>query len=512
MSALPTSAVIGVVGAGAMGAGIAQVAAQAGHSVILHDNQPGAAKAGIDNIRRQLEKRVAKGKMAQGDVDNIIARLQPADAIDALADSRLVIEAIVENLEIKRQVFAQLEALCSPDTLLASNTSSLSITSIAANLEHPERMAGLHFFNPAPVMKLVEVVSGLATTSEVAETLYATANAWGKVAVHASSTPGFIVNRVARPFYAEGLRLLQEGASDAATIDALLRQAGGFRMGPFELMDLIGHDVNYAVTRSVFDAYYGDTRFEPSLVQQALVEAGRLGRKSSQGFFDYSGENAAKPQPKFAAPANTQLPALVVQGDPGVMAPLLERAQESGLEVVRRESLQQDGTARLYLGDLVLALSDGRCAAERAVNEGLDALVLFDLCLDYRNASAIALAASHMTSPEARQLATAFFQRLGMDVTWLTDTPGLVVLRTVAMLANEAADAVLQGVCSAQDGDLAMQAGVNYPRGPLAWADSLGLPFVHRTLTHLQQSYGEERYRSSFLLRRKALSEESFHE
>ncbi|PAU72070.1 3-hydroxyacyl-CoA dehydrogenase PaaH [Vreelandella alkaliphila] len=511
MPALPTSAVIGVIGAGAMGAGIAQVAAQAGHSVILHDNQPGAAKAGIDNIRRQLEKRVAKGKMIQGDVDNIIARLQPADAIDALADSHLVIEAIVENLEIKRQVFAQLEALCSPDTLLASNTSSLSITSIAANLERPERMAGLHFFNPAPVMKLVEVVSGLATTTDVAETLYDTAVAWGKVAVHASSTPGFIVNRVARPFYAEGLRLLQEGASDAATIDALLRQAGGFRMGPFELMDLIGHDVNYAVTRSVFDAYYGDTRFEPSLVQQALVEAGRLGRKSGKGFFDYA-ESAAKPQPTFAAPANAELPALVVQGDPGVIAPLLERAQEAGLDVVYRESLQQDGSPRLYLGDLVLALSDGRCAAERAVNEGLDALVLFDLCLDYRNASAIALAASHTASPEARQLATAFFQHMGMDVAWLTDTPGLVVLRTVAMLANEAADAVLQGVCSAKDGDLAMQAGVNYPRGPLAWADSLGLPFVHRTLTHLQQSYGEERYRSSFLLRRNALSEESFHE
>ncbi|MDQ7729628.1 3-hydroxyacyl-CoA dehydrogenase PaaH [Halomonas sp. SpR8] len=516
MPALPSTATIGVIGAGAMGAGIAQVAAQAGHSVILYDNQPGTAKAGIDNIRRQLEKRVAKGKMPQGDVDNIIARLQPADAIDALADSRLIIEAIVENLEIKRQVFAQLEALCSPETLLASNTSSLSITSIAANLEYPERMAGLHFFNPAPVMKLVEVVSGLATTTEVAETLFDTASAWGKVAVHASSTPGFIVNRVARPFYAEGLRLLQEVASDAATLDALMRQAGGFRMGPFELMDLIGHDVNYAVTRSVFDAYYGDTRFKPSLVQQALVEAGRLGRKSGQGFFDYPTEgeraNTVMAQPKFAAPANAELPALVVQGANSTIAPLLERAQEAGLDVVHRESLQQDGTSRLYLGDLVLALSDGRCAAERAVNEGLEALVLFDLCLDYRSASAIGLAASHTASPEARQLATAFFQRLGMDVAWLTDTPGLVVLRTVTMLANEAADAVLQGVCSAKDGDLAMQAGVNYPRGPLAWADSLGLPFVHRTLTHLQQSYGEERYRSSFLLRRKALSEESFHE
>lgn len=514
MQALPTSAVIGVVGAGAMGAGIAQIAAQAGHAVILHDNQAGAAQAGIDSIRHQLERRVAKGKMAQGEANDIVARLHPVDAIDALADCRLIIEAIIEKLEIKRQVFNKLERLCSPETILASNTSSLSIPSIAANLERPERMAGMHFFNPAPVMRLVEVVSGLATSSEVAETLYATANAWGKDAVHASSTPGFIVNRVARPFYAEGLRLLQEGASDAATLDALLREAGGFRMGPFELMDLIGHDVNYAVTRSVFDAYYGDARFQPSLVQHTLVEAGRLGRKSGQGFFDYR-KGSERPQPQITAQESYQtqaeLPPLVAQGIPGVIASLLERAQEAGLKVVRRESLQQDGTLCLHLGDLMLALSDGRCAAERAVSEGIDALVLFDLCLDYHSASTIALAASHTTPPKARQLATAFFQRLGMNVVWLTDTPGLVVLRTVAMLANEAADAVLQGVCTAQDGDLAMQAGVNYPRGPLAWADSLGLPFIHRTLIHLQQSYGEERYRSSFLLRRKALSKENFH-
>ncbi|WP_302140132.1 3-hydroxyacyl-CoA dehydrogenase PaaH [Halomonas alkalicola] len=508
MPALATSDIIAVIGAGAMGAGIAQVAAQAGHPVRLYDNRDGAAQAGIDGVRRQLEKRVAKGKMAQADVDAIISRMTPAATLAELADSRLVVEAIVENLEVKRGVFAELEALCGPDTLLTSNTSSLSITSIAAGLERPERVAGLHFFNPAPVMKLVEVISGLATDAEVAETLYATAAAWGKVPVHASSTPGFIVNRVARPFYAEGLRLMQEGAAAPATLDALLRQAGGFRMGPFELMDLIGHDVNYAVTRSVFDAYYGDTRFEPSLVQLALVEAGRLGRKSGQGFYDYR-EGATSVAPDFAPAAEAALPPLVAEGQLGAIAPLVARAEAAGLEVVRRESIS--GEARLRLDGLTLALSDGRCAAERARDEGLEALVLFDLCLDYETASAIALAASPGVDAEARTLATAFFQRLGLDVAWLTDTPGLAVLRTVAMLANEAADAVLQGVCSARDGDLAMQAGVNYPRGPLAWADALGLAFVHRTLTHLQQSYGEERYRPSFLLRRKALAEETFH-
>ncbi|WP_299313911.1 3-hydroxyacyl-CoA dehydrogenase PaaH [uncultured Halomonas sp.] len=508
MPALAPSDIIAVIGAGAMGAGIAQVAAQAGHPVRLYDNRDGAAQAGIDGVRRQLEKRVAKGKMAQSEVDAIIERMTPAATLAELADSRLVVEAIVENLEVKRGVFAELESLCGPDTLLTSNTSSLSITSIAAGLERPERVAGLHFFNPAPVMKLVEVISGLATDAEVAETLYATAAAWGKVPVHASSTPGFIVNRVARPFYAEGLRLMQEGAAAPATLDALLRQAGGFRMGPFELMDLIGHDVNYAVTRSVFDAYYGDTRFEPSLVQLALVEAGRLGRKSGQGFYNYR-EGADSASPDFAPAADAALPPLVAEGQLGVIAPLVDRAEAAGLEVVRRESIS--GEARLRLGGLTLALSDGRCAAERARDEGLEALVLFDLCLDYEAASAIALAASPGVDAEARNQATALFQRLGLDVAWLTDTPGLVVLRTVAMLANEAADAVLQGVCSAADGDLAMQAGVNYPRGPLAWADALGLAFVHRTLTHLQQSYGEERYRASFLLRRKALAEETFH-
>lgn len=507
MAALAPSDIIAVIGAGAMGAGIAQVAAQAGHPVRLYDNRDGAAQAGIDGVRRQLEKRVARGKMAQDEVDAIVSRMTPAASLAELSDSRLVVEAIVENLEVKRSVFAELEALCGPDTLLTSNTSSLSITSIAAGLEHPERVAGLHFFNPAPVMKLVEVISGLATGGDVAETLYATAAAWGKVPVHASSTPGFIVNRVARPFYAESLRLLQEGAATPATLDALLRQAGGFRMGPFELMDLIGHDVNYAVTRSVFDAYYGDTRFEPSLVQQALVEAGRLGRKSGQGFYDYR-EQAQPAAADFSPAVEAELPPLVIEGQPGVIAPLLARAETAGLEVVRRESVS-DGP-RLRLGGLTLALSDGRCATERALDEGLEALVLFDLCLDYEAASAIALAASPGVDTEARDLATALFQRLGMEAAWLTDTPGLVVLRTVAMLANEAADAVLQGVCSADDGDRAMQAGLNYPRGPLAWADGLGLRFVHRTLNHLQQSYGEERYRASFLLRRKAMAEECF--
>jgi len=505
MSALNQSTVVAVIGAGAMGAGIAQVAAQAGHPVKLHDSRPGAAAQAIDGIDRQLGKLVEKGKLSAEARAATVARLQPADAIEALADAGLVIEAIVENLEVKRGLLRQLEALCSADCILASNTSSLSITSLAAGLAHPERVIGMHFFNPAPLMALVEIVSGLATPRALAEQLYATASAWGKQPVHTKSTPGFIVNRVARPFYAESLRLLQEGAADCATLDALLRDAGGFRMGAFELTDLIGHDVNYAVTCSVFAAYYGDFRFQPSLIQKELVDAGRLGRKSGHGFYNYA-EGAERPQPAELT-STTSVECCVVEGDLGVAEALVQRLQDAGVHVVRR-----DGSGLLRVGDALLALSDGRLASQRGQDDGLRNLVLFDLALDYAKAGRVAIACAADTSAAARDQAVALLQRAGLKVSQLADLPGLAVLRSVAMLANEGADAVLQGVGSAADIDLAMRAGVNYPQGPLAWADAIGLPGVLRTLEHLQASYGEERYRPSLLLRRLVAEGRNFHD
>lgn len=505
MSALNQSTVVAVIGAGAMGAGIAQVAAQAGHPVKLHDTRPGAAAQAIDGIDRQLGKLVEKGKLSAEARAATVARLQPADAIEALADAGLVIEAIVENLEVKRGLLRQLEALCSADCILASNTSSLSITSLAAGLAHPERVIGMHFFNPAPLMALVEIVSGLATPRALAEQLYATASAWGKQPVHTKSTPGFIVNRVARPFYAESLRLLQEGAADCATLDALLRDAGGFRMGAFELTDLIGHDVNYAVTCSVFAAYYGDFRFQPSLIQKELVDAGRLGRKSGHGFYNYA-EGAERPQPVELTSA-AHIDSCVVEGDLGVAEPLVQRLQDAGVQVVRR-----DGSGLLRVGDALLALSDGRLASQRAQDDGLRNLVLFDLALDYAKAGRLAIACAADTRDSARDQAVALLQRAGLKVSQLADLPGLAVLRSVAMLANEGADAVLQGVGSAADIDLAMRAGVNYPQGPLAWADAIGLAGVLRTLEHLQASYGEERYRPSLLLRRRVAEGRRLHD
>ncbi|ATP50295.1 3-hydroxyacyl-CoA dehydrogenase PaaC [Pseudomonas sp. ITEM 17296] len=495
MSALDRNTQVAVIGAGAMGAGIAQVAAQAGHPVKLYDNRPGAAAQAVAGIDRQLARLVEKGKLPAGEREAIVARLCPADTLDTLADARLVIEAIVEKLSVKQALLHELEALCADDCILASNTSSLSITSLAAGLKRPQQVVGMHFFNPAPLMALVEVVSGLATDPAVAACLYDTAKAWGKQPVHARSTPGFIVNRVARPFYAESLRLLQEGAADCASLDALLRDAGGFRMGAFELTDLIGHDVNYAVTCSVFEAFYGDFRFQPSLVQKELVDAGRLGRKTGQGFYSYA-EGAERPQPT-ALQSTAQVESCVIEGHLGAMQPLVERLRDSGVAVTERA-----GSGVIQVGDATLALSDGRLATQRAREEGLRNLVLVDLALDYSTASRIAISWSADTTREARDQAVGLLTRAGLKVTAVADLPGLVVLRTVAMLANEAADAVLQGVGSAADIDLAMRAGVNYPCGPLAWASRIGISQTLRVLDNLQRSYGESRYRPSLLLRR----------
>ncbi|PWY48754.1 3-hydroxyacyl-CoA dehydrogenase PaaH [Pseudomonas sp. RW409] len=504
MSALTLQARVAVIGAGAMGAGIAQVAAQAGHPVWLLDNRPGAAAQAIAGIDRQLARRVANGKLDAQAHRATMARLQAAESIEQLADSELIVEAIAENLEAKRELFRQLESLCRDSCILASNTSSLSITRIAAGLKRPERLLGLHFFNPAPIMPLVEVVSGLASDRQLAQRLYDTAINWGKKPVHTRSTPGFIVNRVARPFYAESLRLLQEGAGDCATLDALLREAGGFAMGAFELTDLIGHDVNYAVTRSVFEAYYGDMRFQPSLIQQELVDAGHFGRKSGQGFYSYA-EGAERPVP-VELHSDQPIEHCVVEGDLGAAQGLLQRLRESGVRLVER-----DGPGLLRVGDAVLAVSDGRLASQRARDHGLSNLILLDLAHDYASAGHLAISCCAGTSPLARDQAVALLQRAGFKVSQLSDSPGLLVLRTVAMLANEAADALLQGVASAVDIDLAMRAGVNYPEGPLAWADRLGLPWVLEVLQNLQAAYGEERYRPSLLLRRRVAEGRTLH-
>jgi 3-hydroxybutyryl-CoA dehydrogenase len=503
--ALDTQTTIAVIGAGAMGAGIAQVAAQAGHKVYLHDQREGAATAGRDGVAKQLQRRVDKGKMEQQAVDAIIARIHPVSVLSELAESGMVIEAIIEDLEIKRELLANLEELCSKETILGTNTSSISVTALGAKLQNPERLVGMHFFNPAPLMALVEVVKGLATDNAVAETVHATATNWGKKPVFATSTPGFIVNRVARPFYAESLRLLQEQTADAATLDAIIREAGHFRMGPFELTDLIGHDVNYAVTNSVFNSYYQDTRFLPSLIQKELVEAGRFGRKSGQGFYNYA-ENSQRPAPKTQPACQSDDDQLIVEGEMGPATALVDRLREAGLEIIER-----DGPGQLRFGEAVLALTDGRMATERARSEGAPNLALFDLAFDFTKATRLAVSVADQASDKAVSDACALLQKADIAVSVIEDRPGLVVMRTVAMLANEAADAALHGVATKEDIDLAMKAGLNYPEGPLGWSDRLGNGQVFRVLKNIQSSYEEDRSRPALLLRKNHYADKGFY-
>jgi 3-hydroxybutyryl-CoA dehydrogenase len=495
--------IVGVVGAGVMGTGIAQVAALAGHEVRLYNHRPEKALKAVADIGRALGRLVEKGRLDAAASDAARARLRAVAGLQELAGASLVIESVVEDLDVKRTVFGALEGIVDAGCILATNTSSLSVTAIGGLLSRPERLVGLHFFNPAPLMALVEVVRGLATDPAVADAAHATAAAWGKQPVHAASTPGFIVNRVARPFYGEALRLLGEGAGDAATIDAVLRDCGGFRMGPFEVMDLVGTDINLAVTQAVFEGFFNDPRYAPSVVQREMVSAGFLGRKTGRGYYRY-GDAAAKPMPRTEPPQPAPAIVHVAHASDPLHDQLRARLQAAG--VTCEASGLQSGLSSgggFGVDGVRVALTDGRSATRRAAEEGHPDTVVFDLLHDPANAPRIALARADQCADGPWRAAVGLFQAAGFTVTQLDDVPGMVVMRTVAMLANEAADAVNGGVCSAAAVDTAMRLGVNYPRGPLAWADAIGLAHVHAVLSNLADTYGADRYRISPLLRRR---------
>ncbi|MGW3507806.1 3-hydroxyacyl-CoA dehydrogenase [Streptomyces sp. NPDC000994] len=494
MTALDLSSPVAVVGTGTMGQGIAQVALVAGHTVRLYDAVPGRAREAAAAIGARLDRLVEKDRLTGAERDAARARLLAADALTELADCALVVEAVLERLDVKQELLKELEGVVGDDCLLATNTSSLSVTAVGGALRVPGRLVGLHFFNPAPLMPLVEVVSGFATDVTSATRAYETARAWGKTPVACADTPGFIVNRIARPFYAEAFAVYESQGADPATIDAVLRESGGFRMGAFELTDLIGQDVNESVTHSVWQSFFQDVRFTPSLAQRRLVESGRHGRKSGQGWYDYR-EGAERPEPHTAE--REAPPAYVVaEGGLGPASDLLALIREAGIQV--REEDEDHGTRLVLPSGGQLVLADGQTSVE------FRDVVYFDLALDYRGATRIALSASRDTSPRTVAEATGLFQALGKKVSVIGDVPGMIVARTVARIVDLAHDAVAKGAATEEDIDTAMRLGVNYPLGPFEWSRRLGGGWACSLLDNLHECDPSGRYAPSLALYRHA--------
>lgn len=477
-----------VVGAGVMGTGISQVAAQSGASVLLYDARPESCGVALESLKQIFDRLVVKNKVTVQEASNALARIEIASTLEDAAHTEIVIEAIVEDLDEKHKLFQQLENIVSDDCVLATNSSSISVTLLSKGLKNPQRLVGMHFFNPAPVMNLVEVVSGIRTSRAVADRVFELAVKWGKKPVHATSSPGFIVNRIARPYYAEALALLQEQAVNPTQLDRCFRGAG-FRMGPCELMDLIGHDTNYQVTNSIFEANYFDRRYTPSLVQKTLVDAGFLGRKSGRGFYDYS-----NPQEKLNVVPETakntpDWKELTVHGEGWIADQFIEVIQEHVIQF-RRE--QQSRWIGLSSADQQLRLTDGRTATELGRQ-----VAVFDLPLQSPKSTVIAVAFSRQASEDFKKDCKDWLALCGICSQPVSDSAGLLVARTVSMLINEAADAVQQGVCTELDADIATTAGLNYPVGPFEWLMQLGTDYVVCVLENLDRVYRGERYRIS---------------
>jgi 3-hydroxybutyryl-CoA dehydrogenase len=506
---------LGVVGAGTMGAGIAQVAALGGFETYLHDPFPAALERGVVLVNEGLSKGAERGRWSADDAEAAGRRLHAVAALEGLSPCQLVIEAAPEDLELKRDLFARLSEICGPDVLLATNTSSLLVTAMATAAAHPENVIGMHFFNPAPLMSLLEVVAGSESSEEAIATGRAVGERMGKRVIIAADGPGFLANRCARPFGMEALKLLREGAADHATIDRIVRMGGSFRMGPFELSDLVGIDVGFEVSKSFYEQSFHEPRWRPSPIQARMVAAGRFGRKSGRGYYDYSGEGSHRdedPEPPEAAGEGT----VAIEGDGPLADELRSLAEEAGFDLrpidgarngkpslivdasVWPSPPEEDETFGESGTTVCLLCADGSLAELDAAGGAVG----FHALPPLSETRGVELTKSSNTTATAAERAEAFFRSLGKHVEWVGDAPGLVLARIVCQLVNEAAFALSEGIGSAEDIDAAMKLGFNYPRGPLEWADTIELDHVLAVLDALYDELHEERYRAAPLLRR----------
>lgn len=487
---------VGVIGTGAMGQGIAQIAAQAGSTVKLFDTQAGASDRARDALTAQWDKLVAKGRLDAAQAANYKMQLLRADALDDLAECDLVIEAVVERLDVKKSLFSSLESVVSEQTILASNTSSLSVTAIAAGLRHPERFAGFHFFNPVPLMKVVEVIAGLKTATATSAALAEYARQMGHTPVQAQDTPGFIVNHAGRAYGTEALRIVSEGIADFATTDRILKDQAGFKLGPFELMDLTALDVSHPVMESVYHQYYEEPRYRPSVITAQRLAGGMLGRKTGEGFYRYI-EGAAQTPDEPSVPTVAEMPPIWVSPRAARRSELLQLLKNLGASI--------ETGASPSMNALVLVAPLGFDITTVAVVERLDPArtVGIDMLIDDAATKRRVLATNPATRSDMRDAAHALFARDGKAVSVIRDSGGFVTQRVVAAIVNIASDICQQGICSPKDLETAVTLGLGYPMGPLAMGDRYGPTNILEVLFNMQTVYGDPRYRPSPWLRRR---------
>jgi 3-hydroxybutyryl-CoA dehydrogenase len=488
---------IGVVGAGAMGRGIAQIAAQAGLRVRLYDTSADAVAAARESLRQTWDKLAQMGKLRAADAQAALERVESATALTDMSNCQLVVEAIVERLDVKRDLFAALEGVVAEDCILASNTSSLSITAIAAACKRPQRVAGYHFFNPVALMKVVEVIDGLRSAPEVGDALAELARRMGHTPVRAKDMPGFIVNHAGRGMNTEGLRVAQEAVATFAQVDAVMREQAGFRMGPFELLDLTALDVSHPVMESIYRQFFDEPRFRPSPITTVRLAGGLIGRKAGEGFYVYAdGQKQVPAEPPVPAlPENLKVWVSPKHGEGYARAAAL--VEKLGATLVTGSTPDADALILVtpYGEDVSTTVSAQGLNAARTV--GLDTLYAFD------SAKRRTIMVSPATEAKWRDAAHALLAADGVPVTVIEDSPGFIAQRIVATIVNIASDIAQQQIATPKDIDLAVTLGLGYPVGPLALGDKLGADRILEILKSMQRVTGDPRYRPSLWLQRR---------
>jgi 3-hydroxybutyryl-CoA dehydrogenase len=476
-----------------MGAGIAQSALTAGLEVILYDANDAALTRARDEVHARIARLAEKGQITAEAAAEAGRRLTLAQRLEALAPAQIVIEAIVEQLEPKQRLFAALEDIVPPGTVLATNTSSLPVAAIARACRHRERVCGLHFFNPVPLMRLVEVIRAADTSEQTMQRALALAERLGKTAVRVKDAPGFLVNLLGRAYLTEALHIQHEGVATVATIDRIMREAAGFRMGPFELMDLTGIDVNFPATRAVYEGFQYEPRLQTTPLHESLFLAGQLGRKTGRGFHEYGEGRGAAPA------AGDDDSSAAAAGGPPVVACIAEEAHGFGLLAERGVRLVAADEAEVFL-----VSPAGEDAATTAARLQLDPARVVAVDFLGMEKSFLTLMAPVGGGAAARRLA-AFLRGTGLAVAVIEDSPAFIAPRILAMIVNLACEAAQIGIGTPDDIDVAMRLAQNYPRGPFEWGEWLGPQRVHDMLRQMQAITGSDRYRPSLWLRRRAL-------